>query len=184
MNEDVAKAIKAINDFSDLPWVDSNERWGNEGVGKSDAALLYDRKKITRERKNRKTGKVEKFTKWTGGYKDWAWDLKRAWRHVLKAVSLKKFSKSMFHETRRSHLWTAWWSLRYDNNLNRPDGKVTGTTLYGVWVEEAWHAAIWSPLVALAVRDLLESNPEDPKAIEVARLINVQRERLSNKGDK
>lgn len=180
MTEEVTKAIKAINDLSDLPWVDANERWGAEGIDNSDACLLYDREKITRTRRNRKTGKDKQFTKWTGGYKDWGWDFKQSWRHLLKGLRLKRNS-SLDDMLGGRHFSMAWYYLRHSNNLNRPDGKVSGTNLYGVWVEEAWHAAIWSPVVALAVRDLLESRPEDPKAIEVARLINIQRERLSKR---
>lgn len=174
----VDEAVAVIANFSDLRWVDANENWGIGGVKPSDVRLIEDRKKVTRKRRNRKTGKDEEITRWRGGFKDWDWDIKRAWRHTLKAFS-PKFNKSMFHDTRRSHLYTAWWTLRHNNNLNRPDGKVSGTTLYGVWVEEAWHAAIWSPLVALAVKDLLIAHPDSPEAIKVSELIVQQRDRLS-----
>lgn len=176
----IDEAVKVINNFSDLHWVDANEAWGREGVKHSEVRFLEDRKKVTRKRRNRKTGQTDEITRWTGGFKDWSWDIKRAWRHTLKAVSLAPFKKTMLHDNRRSHLYTAWWSLRYNNNLNRPDGKVSGTTLYGVWVEEAWHAAIWSPVVALAVKDLLIAYPDSPEAVKVAELLIQQRKRLSD----
>lgn len=163
------QAAQKIRQISDLPWVDANEKWGAEGTTHSNIRFIYEK-----ERRTARSGKTYTM----GGLKHWKWDLEQALIHFGKAFAGKSDSidrmlrgKQGYWKNFGTQMYMAWYYVR-SNELEAPDGMVTGTTLHGVWIEEAWHAALWSPVVALAVADWLETADEnEDRALRVAKLI-------------
>lgn len=178
---DIERAVTSIRSISDLPWVDANARWGASGVARADAQLLFDKKSRTRVDR---TGRKRVLR--SGGFKNLRYDISQSLRHIGQGILGRPDTlmttlrgKSGYVAGLRDHWRMARFYILESNELNRPDGKVSGTTVYGIWVEEVQHAALWSPEIALAVADMLESaDPDDPKALRVAELLNIQRERM------
>lgn len=156
------EAAAYIRRVSDLPWVDANENWGVGGASPANAVLKYD----------------------DAGWKNWKYDLKMAGRHLGRAVmgkpdSIAQITKPGTGYFRRfaDHWNMAVYYVFQANELNRPDCRVNGATVYAVWVEEGIHAALWSPVLALAVADYLESAAyNDTRANLIADIVLAHRE--------
>ena len=167
---DVTEAAKIIRWAACQPEIEESA-WG--GRGKSDVSLYSPPTTRTVSR----NGKAKTVRR--GGYKEWRYDLARAGEHLWGLVTGK--GDGIFSELSggsRKHHWRMFKHYLRANNLERPDGVVGGTTLYGVWIEEVWHASLWSPTVAKAVANLLEENPDSENAQYVAALLKAQHRAL------
>jgi hypothetical protein len=159
---DLQKAAEKIRYISDLPWVKANERWAQHGLVKPNAQLVYDRT----------------------GLKEWLFDIELGFRYLFWGITGKKWSyidsEQGYFARMRENFDMAMFCFFKSNALDRPDAMVTGTSTYSLWIEEARHVALWSPVVALAVADWLDnSDPGDEYAQKVAAIIlsnNVQME--------
>lgn len=151
---DLQKAAEKIRDLSNLPWVRANERWAQHGLVKSDVQFVYDRT----------------------SFKEWVFDIKLGFTYLFRGITGKKWSYSDsdkgYFARMRENFGMAMFCFFESNALDRPDARVTGTSTYSLWIEEARHVALWSPVVALAVADWLEaSDPNNEYAQKVAAII-------------